>query len=99
MVDQAWQWEWSSAQAHISGCDPSGLLNMDFWRKQSNSSEWKDYLERIKGEESIFKKIRNATMRGFFLEMMKPRDASRKSWGYKYSQKNEAANPVCGRSC
>jgi hypothetical protein len=35
----------------------------------------------------------------FFLEMMKPRDASRKSWEYKYSQENEAANTVCGRSC
>jgi putative transposase len=67
MVDQAWQWEWSSAQAHISGWDPSGLLNMDFWRKQSNSGEWKSYLERIAGDKSISKKIRNATMRGLFL--------------------------------
>jgi putative transposase len=67
MVDQAWQWEWSSAQAHISGCDPSGLLNMDFWRKQPNFSEWKEYLERIKNQESVFKQIRNAAMRGSFL--------------------------------
>jgi putative transposase len=67
MVDQAWQWEWSSSQAHISGCDPSGLLDMDFWRKQSSSSEWKSYLERIEDDKSIFKKIRNATMRGLFL--------------------------------
>jgi hypothetical protein len=56
-----------SAQAHITGYDPTGLLNMSYWQKQFNATEWKDYLERIKGEESIFKNIRNATMRGLFL--------------------------------
>jgi hypothetical protein len=43
-VDKA---ERLSTQAHISGCDPNGLLNMDFGRNLSNSREWKDHLERI----------------------------------------------------
>jgi len=67
MVEFAWEWEWSSAQAHITGYDPTGLLNMSYWQKQFNAMEWKDYLERINGEESIWKNIRNATMRGLFL--------------------------------
>jgi putative transposase len=67
MVEHAWEWEWSSAQAHIAGFDPSGLLNMDFWRKQFNPEEWQKFLERIKGDETTAKNIRYATMRGLFL--------------------------------
>jgi putative transposase len=67
MVENAWDWTWSSAQAHITETDISGLLNMNFWQKQFIAEKWKEYLERIKSEESIAKDIRNATMRGLFL--------------------------------
>jgi hypothetical protein len=67
MVEHAWEWKWSSAQAHVTGYDPSGLLSMNLWQKQFNAAEWKEYLERMKGEETLFKTIRNATMRGLFL--------------------------------
>jgi putative transposase len=36
-------------------------------KKRFNAAEWKEYLERMKGEETLFKTIRNATMRGLFL--------------------------------
>ncbi len=67
IVEHAWEWKWSSAQAHAAGCDPSGLLNMNFFKKQFCSGEWKDYLEKVRADDSIYTHIRNTTMRGLFL--------------------------------
>jgi len=64
MVNNAWHREWSSAQTHISDCDSSGLLDMEFWKKRFNPKEWKVYLEQTADDEAIAKKIRYATMKG-----------------------------------
>jgi len=66
MVKHAWDWEWSSARAHITDCDPTGLLDMEFWKKRFKSKEWKVYLEQTADDEAIAEKIRYATMKGLF---------------------------------
>ncbi len=66
MVEHAWDWEWSSARAHIAGVDRSGLLDMDFWRKHFDGAAWRDYLEQMAGEKSFADCIRKATARGRF---------------------------------
>jgi len=66
MVEHAWDWEWSSARAHVTGVDPSGLLEMDFWRKHFDGAAWRDYLEKMAADRSLTERIRKATARGRF---------------------------------
>ncbi len=45
LVKFAWEWPWSSALAHVTGIDESGLLDMDLWRRRFTCNQWKKYLE------------------------------------------------------
>ncbi len=67
MVEHAWEWEWSSAQAHVNGRDPSGLLDMGYWRRVFDEVTWKKFLEQAAAEAAARAQIRRATARGFFL--------------------------------
>ena len=40
MVLQAADYRWSSAAAHLSGVDSSGLLDVSWWRRQGRSEDW-----------------------------------------------------------
>lgn len=44
LVRVAWRYEWSSAAAHVSGNDPTGLLDMKAWLRQWKPQKWKDAL-------------------------------------------------------
>jgi putative transposase len=66
MVENAWDWEWSSARAHVTGSDSSGLLDMSYWRRTFNEVEWRKYLEQLLANEAINTKIRRATAGGYF---------------------------------
>jgi putative transposase len=67
MVKNAWEWKWSSAQAHISGQDRGGLLNIGYWEKITDKNKWKELLEKTAVEEAVQAQIRRTTMQGFFL--------------------------------
>jgi putative transposase len=67
MVGNAWDWEWSSARAHVMGNDPSGLLDMGCWQKTFNEAGWKKYLEEMAAKDSVCAQIRRATASGRFL--------------------------------
>ena len=67
MAEKAWDWEWSSARAHVTGSDSSGLLDMIYWRRTFNEVEWRKYLEQLPADEAMNKKIRRATAGGCFL--------------------------------
>ncbi len=67
MVEHAWDWEWSSAQAHVTGYDPSGLLDMNYWRRTFDEAAWKKYLEQAAVDTSAQAQIRRATKGGYFL--------------------------------
>jgi putative transposase len=67
MVVNAWDWAWSSAQAHVTGSDPTGLLNMGFWRRQFTAEGWKRYLEGMAAEKAMNARIRSATATGRLL--------------------------------
>ena len=45
LVKCAWEWPWSSALAHVTGVDDTGLLDMDIWRRRFTGDQWKAYLE------------------------------------------------------
>ncbi len=67
MVKHAWNFEWSSARAHIDGDDTVGLLDMDFWRETACQMEWKEYLIKRLAADSLRDRIRRSTAKGLFL--------------------------------
>ncbi len=67
MVEHAWEWEWSSTQAHVNGCDPSGPLDMNYWRRNFDAVTWKTFLKQAVADRAGRAQIRRATTRGFFL--------------------------------
>jgi putative transposase len=62
MVEQAVDYPWSSAAAHVSGRDASGLLDMDWWRREWCGGDWGAALQL--GEEGGGDSIRRATYTG-----------------------------------
>jgi putative transposase len=44
LVDGALDYPWSSARAHVTGRDPSGLLDLDLWREVCPRGDWEGVL-------------------------------------------------------
>jgi putative transposase len=63
LVEQAGEWRWSSAQAHLRGED-AGLLDLVPWRARHTPESWKLYLDRGLQEASLIERIRDAIERG-----------------------------------
>jgi putative transposase len=66
IVENASDWEWSSARAHLTGTDHSGLLDMDLWRKHFNPESWQEYLRQAERRRNVQDRIRKATSTGRF---------------------------------
>ena len=64
IVEKALDWEWSSARAHLTGVDHSGLLDMDLWRKHFDPCSWQDYLNQAAPRTDVHDRIRKATTAG-----------------------------------
>jgi putative transposase len=66
LVTNAWDWEWSSARAHVTGIDPTGLLDMGYWQLRFGGGSWREFLEAAKSRIQIHDHIRAATSTGRF---------------------------------
>ncbi len=55
MVRTAAEYVWSSAGAHISGRDSMGILDLDWWRKQTIGSDWERYLRGFEFDPELEK--------------------------------------------
>ena len=64
IVKKAEDWEWSSARAHLSGIDETGLLNMDWCRRNFTPDSWGKLLKEKGNDPAIIRKIRTATQTG-----------------------------------
>ena len=64
LVRFAWEWPWSSALAHVTGIDRTGLLNMDIWRARFDGNQWKSFLEAGLNSTGDLDHIRLATRTG-----------------------------------
>jgi putative transposase len=64
LVQYAWDWPWSSAAAHVTGFDDTGLLNMDLWRSRFDGCQWKEFLKQGMRSEPEIERIRLATRTG-----------------------------------
>ncbi len=67
MVPNAWDWAWSSAQAHLTGDDVSGLLDMTYWRNAFHDVNWREFLMQFASDNKTANLIRRTTSRGYFL--------------------------------
>ena len=41
MVERAEDYRWSSARAHLTGLDESGVLDMEYWRREGGAERWR----------------------------------------------------------
>lgn len=64
LVRYAWEWPWSSARAHVTGIDETGLLNMDLWRARFDGESWKAFLLEGMKSDADLHRIRLATRTG-----------------------------------
>ena len=44
LAPQPGEYEWSSARAHLTGQDPSGVLDMEFWEREGGRERWESLL-------------------------------------------------------
>jgi putative transposase len=64
LVKNAWDWPWSSAQAHVNGEDNTGLLSVNLWSKRFNGAQWKEFLQEGTETEEELRQIRRSTRTG-----------------------------------
>jgi putative transposase len=64
IVPQAEQWPWSSAMAHVTERDPSGLLELQPWMELYDGARWRDVLRTSVDDEAWKLRLEDATRRG-----------------------------------
>ncbi|HEY1341397.1 MAG TPA: transposase [Bryobacteraceae bacterium] len=64
LVGRAADWQWSSARAHVSGRDSSGLLDWAEWRVRWSPETWGDALALGFDNAALLDRIREATRTG-----------------------------------
>jgi putative transposase len=57
------EFRWSSAKAHLSGQDPSGLLDLEFWREAGGSERWRGLLATPE-ELAVIRLLQRGTFSG-----------------------------------
>jgi len=64
IVERPEDYEWSSARAHLTGIDVTGLLDMTWWREHFTPESWADFLQKKLQDDKLLHKIRTATQTG-----------------------------------
>jgi len=64
IVERPEDWKWSSARAHLTGVDETGLLDMGWWRSHFTPDSWADFLMQKMQDDALFHQIRTATQTG-----------------------------------
>ncbi len=63
IVRQTKRYPWSSAAAHVSGADPTGLLDMSEWRTRKDRADWAEQLMDPEDDHTV-SRIRSAVRTG-----------------------------------
>ena len=65
LAEEAADYEWSSARAHVEGRDRRGLMDTDLWKQVCPREDWKQVLGRTRDEEAAeMAELRRATASG-----------------------------------
>jgi putative transposase len=83
------EYEWSSAAAHLSGLDPSGLLDLTFWHDNGGAEQWRGLLAQAE-DPTQTRLLRRCTYAGrpfgderFLLEMEERFQRKWRRWTYE----------------
>lgn len=64
LVERAWNWRWSSAQAHVREQAYVAWLEMAPWSEEYTAARWRAVLESSVGDEALTQRLREATLTG-----------------------------------
>ncbi len=64
IVSRPEEWKWSSACAHLTGVDNTGLLDMEWWSKHFSPKSWAEFLDLKLRDKDLLHRIRTATQTG-----------------------------------
>jgi putative transposase len=64
LAQEAKDWPWSSAAAHVTGVDRTGILEMAEWERHWTTGTWRDALEQGVEDAALLERIREATRTG-----------------------------------
>ena len=64
LIERPEDWKWSSAQAHLTGVDKTGLLDMKWWQSHFTPDSWADFLQQKLQDDALNHRIRTATQTG-----------------------------------
>ena len=64
LVERAEEWTWSSARAHVTGEDPTALLDGSEWQACWTPDRWKEAIAKGVGGMLFDERIRQATRTG-----------------------------------
>ncbi len=62
MVRQAWEYPFSNSGAHVEGKDPTGILNLPYWRQISTKMNWREILEKHQPKHLICPRLFGSTL-------------------------------------
>ena len=65
IVENAWDYQWSSARAHAGEAGVSGMIAVDTRKFPMDSMQWKEYLQAE--DEPVEEELRLKTQRGLVL--------------------------------
>ena len=57
-------WKWSSALAHLTGVDKTGLLDMQWWQSRFTPATWHNFLQEKLNDKDLLNRIRTNTQTG-----------------------------------
>jgi len=64
LVTEPWQYEWSSARAHVGGSDAAWILDLQAWRTRWPAEEWLEFV-RTPEDPVVIGSLRSSTSRGW----------------------------------
>ena len=100
LVEHPAEWRWSSAAAHLTGADDTGLVDLTAWTGEWTAASWREVLDLGLEDAVLVQRIREATRTGRpAVEEARLRDLERKTGRLLRPQKRgpkgkAAANPL-----
>jgi putative transposase len=64
LVQNAEDWKWSSARAHLTGTDEAGLVDLSVWSAHFTPASWAEFLQQKQHDKKLLHRIRTATQTG-----------------------------------
>jgi putative transposase len=65
LVEHPAEWRWSSAGAHLTGADDTGLIDLTTWTEKWTPASWREVLDLGLEDAALVQRIREATRTGW----------------------------------